>query len=43
MIAQATALALACIPGITGEVHNGEAVVVLVAVFIGKGVKTNID
>jgi hypothetical protein len=42
-LALALALALTCVAGITGEGRNGKAVVVLLAVVIGRGVKTNIN
>jgi hypothetical protein len=41
-ITQAPILALACIPGITGKGHGGEAVLVFLTIVIGMGVQTNI-
>jgi hypothetical protein len=45
VIAQAPAPnpALACIAGVTGKGPDGKAVAFLIAVIVGRGVKTNIN
>ncbi len=42
-IARAPTPALACVPGITGKGCNGKAVIVLISIVVGRGVKTNIN
>ncbi len=41
MIAQAPSPALTCVAGVPGKGGNGEDVVVLIAIIIGRGVKPN--
>jgi hypothetical protein len=42
-VTRAPAPALACVMGVTGEGRDGKAVVVLIALVLGEGVKTNIN